>query len=227
MGLTEILLAQHNVSVIDRNISYKNYVPLDLSAQNAEVNATIVADSNKFSAYLAKYLDRHNALAAFGGYCEKRQLYQRSDLFQDEETPRDVHIGLDIWTNTGTAVLAALDGKVHSFNYNPGLGNYGPTIVLEHEIDEVTFFTLYGHLSMESIEEIEIGDVVKKGQRIAELGSAFENGDYPPHLHFQIIADIDEWFGDYPGVCSASDLDFFLENCPDPNLLLKIQHTNQ
>ena len=49
------------------------------------------------------------------------------------------------------------------------------------------------------------------------------NGDYPPHLHFQIINDLQGNFGDYLGVCSANELDFYKENCPDPNLILKLK----
>jgi murein DD-endopeptidase MepM/ murein hydrolase activator NlpD len=131
---------------------------------------------------------------------------------------------LDIWIKAGTPVFSALDGKVHSFDYNTGIGNYGPTIILEHRINDMVFYTLYGHLSLESIEEIEIGDVFGKGQKLAALGDASVNGDYAPHLHFQIIRDIGGAFGDYAGVCSAKDLDFYLQNCPDPNLLLKLKN---
>ena len=49
-----------------------------------------------------------------------------------------------------------------------------------------------------------------------------ENGDYPPHLHFQIILDIENFYGDYPGVCSENDLKYYSQNCPDPNLVLKL-----
>ncbi len=63
---------------------------------------------------------------------------------------------------------------------------------------------------------------VQKGQQIATLGLPPINGDYAPHLHFQIIIDMEGKFGDYPGVCSENTLAFYKENCPDPNGLLKI-----
>lgn len=84
------------------------------------------------------------------------------------------------------------------------------------------FYTLYGHLSLDSLDGLEIGTVFKKGEQFATLGDAAINGDYAPHLHFQIIKNIADKFGDYPGVCSKKELPFYLENCPDPNLLLKI-----
>ena len=220
--LETILKNIQNVKVIDNSISYDHYINLDLSVSNPELAQLEGADSSNFEKYIETYLNNSNSKVARGGYNEQRNLYKRSSVFNDNATEeRNIHIGLDLWIRSNTKVLAALDGIVHSFNYNVGLGNYGPTIILEHSIENHIFYTLYGHLSIESIEQIEIGDVFKKGQTLATLGDASVNGDYAPHLHFQIIEDIADNFGDYPGVCSSNNLDFYLKNCPDPNLLLK------
>ena len=222
--LNAILKSIQNVKVVDDTIGYNDYFPIDLSTANQDFSEQKIENSSSFEAYIEFYLLKNKAKVLYGGYSEKRNLYQRSDIFNDLETEeRNIHIGLDLWIKAGTTVLAALDGKIHSFNFNTGLGNYGPTIILEHAIEDHIFYTLYGHLSIESIEEIEIGDVFKKGQKLATLGDAGVNGDYAPHLHFQIIIDIQENFGDYPGVCSQNNFDYYLENCPDPNLLLKIR----
>ncbi|RZJ31268.1 MAG: peptidase M23 [Flavobacterium sp.] len=197
------------------------YVPIDLSADN-ELIAELKT-SKDFEDYIGEFLRQKKAVVAFGGYNERRNLYRRSDIFNDEESVRDIHIGIDLWAEAETAVLAPIDGIVHSFDFNTGLGNYGPTIILEHNISNTSFYTLYGHLSVESIEDIEIGDKIAAGEEFAALGDASVNGDYAPHLHFQIIIDIEDNFGDYPGVCSQSDLDHYLKNCPDPNLLLKLK----
>lgn len=226
MDLRTVLERQTDVYVIDRKIPYEDYVHLDLSPENKEISEDLVSGSSEFEKYIETYIANGKAQVAFGGYNERRQLYKRSELFNEEDQDqRDIHIGLDIWAEAGTSVLAALDGKVHGFDFNAGKGNYGPTMLLEHTIEGQTFYTLYGHLSVESIEDIEIGDVFRKGQQIATLGDASVNGDYPPHLHFQIIEDLEDNFGDYPGVCNEKDLEFYLRNCPDPNLLLKIKHT--
>lgn len=167
---------------------------------------------------------KKNAKVAFGGYIEERNLYKRANLFNsDESEERNIHIGLDLWVESGTAVLAALDGKIYGFDNNAGLGNYGPTIIIEHRIENQFFYTLYGHLSMESIEKIELGSFFKKGEKIGALGDSSVNGGYSPHLHFQIIKDINSYLSDYPGVCSKNTLDYYVENCPNPNLLLKIK----
>lgn len=222
--LETLLKSIQNVKVIDDSINSKDYIPLDLSTFNVELSKLDLGDAIEFENYIENYLTANQAHIAFGGYNEERNLYKRSTVFNDSETEeRNIHIGLDLWIKAGTLVLAALDGTVHSFNYNAGLGDYGPTIILKHQIEDHTFYTLYGHLSLESITEMEIGAAFKKGQKLATLGNSAINGDYAPHLHFQIIKNIGDYFGDYPGVCSKNDLEYYLENCPDPNILLKIK----
>lgn len=222
-SLETVLRNTQNVKVIADSISLNQYVALDLSVLNHNLSKESLADSADFENYIEGYLTLHNAKVAYGGYNEERNLYKRSTIFKDEETEeRNIHIGLDLWIKAGTPILAALDGKVHSFNFNAGFGDYGPTIILEHQVESQTFYTLYGHLSLDSLDNIATGTVYKKGQQIGSLGDSAVNGDYSPHLHFQIIKNIEGNFGDYPGVCTKSDLDFYLDNCPDPNLLLKI-----
>jgi len=222
--LESVLLAQKNVKVIDASIPYERYQPIDLSVSNSDLLALKNADD--FETYINTHLQKNKAKVAFGGYKELRNLYKRSNIFNDIELEeRNIHIGIDLWIKEGTPVLSAFDGTVHSLDYNVGLGNYGPTIILEHKIDGVTFYTLYGHLSIESIEALKVGHAFKAGAPLGTLGDSSVNGDYAPHLHFQIIAEIEDYVGDYPGVCSKHDLDFYLRNCPDPNLLLKLNQS--
>lgn len=221
--LLSILNQIKDVQVIDASINTTDYIGLDLSKTNTALLEFNCDNASEFEAYIESYLNKNDAKVAFGGYNEVRNLYKRSEIFNSKnQKERNIHIGLDLWIKAETTVLAALDGIVHSFKTNLGLGNYGPTIVLKHEIENVTFYTLYGHLSEKSTTHLTIGSLFKKGAPIATLGDSTVNGNYAPHLHFQIIKDIEHYFGDYPGVCSADELDFYLSNCPDPNLLLKL-----
>lgn len=221
--LNNILRNQEDVYVIDSSIDYKSYVAFDLSAKHTDELDLNLTDSGKFEEFVENHLLKNMAKVAFGGYLEHRNLYKRSENFnQKNSEERNIHIGLDLWIKAGTSVLSALDGKIHSFQNNTLLGDYGPTIIVEHEIEGFTFYTLYGHLSLESLNNKRLGQLVKKGEKIAELGKPPVNGDYAPHLHFQIIKNIQHKKGDYPGVCSLTEVDFYKENCPDPNLLLKI-----
>ncbi len=209
--------------VISPEIAYSEYLPLDLSVTNADLQNHKLETAQEYEAFIQNQLDADGGKIMFGGYIETRNLYQRSTVFKNSNTDeRNIHIGLDLWINQEAPIYAALDGKIHSFKNNTALGDYGPTLILEHEIDDFKFHTLYGHLSEESLIGKNVGDSVQKGTQIATLGLPPINGDYAPHLHFQIIIDMEGKFGDYPGVCSEKMLSFYKENCPDPNWLLKI-----
>lgn len=222
--LEAIFSKLENIKVIDDSIPYSQYTPIDLSVSNSELSQIDLKNPNDFEIFIENHLRKNKAKVAFGGYNEVRNLYKKSSLFNDEQADeRNIHIGMDLWIKARTLVLAALDGTVYGFDNNIGVGNYGPTIILKHNIENQTFYTLYGHLSVESIENIEIGMFFKKGQQIATLGDSSVNGGYSPHLHFQIIKNIEDNFSDYPGVCNQKDLEYYLENCPNPNLVLTIQ----
>ncbi|TRX35690.1 peptidoglycan DD-metalloendopeptidase family protein [Flavobacterium restrictum] len=214
-----------NVKVIAQELDYSEYMPLDLSVNNAELLQLDLGNATTFEEFIQNKLALNNSKVGFGGYNEERNLYKRSTVFKDSDTEeRNIHIGLDVWIAAGTPVLAAIDGSIHSFANNANLGDYGPTIILEHQLENLTFYTLYGHLSLESLTNLTVGTFFEKGQQIATLGESTVNGDYAPHLHFQIIHDLGAKKGDYPGVSSKNELAFYLKNCPDPNLLLKIEN---
>jgi murein DD-endopeptidase MepM/ murein hydrolase activator NlpD len=136
--------------------------------------------------------------------------------------PRRLHLGVDIWGPAGTKVMAPLDGIVHSFAFNNNDSDYGATIILTHHLDGIGFHTLYGHLSLNSLKNLYEGQHITKGEVIAEFGMRFENGNWPPHLHFQVIGYMQGWKGDYPGVCRFSERMQWLADCPDPNIILKM-----
>jgi murein DD-endopeptidase MepM/ murein hydrolase activator NlpD len=193
-------------------------IHIDLSPANELLRTVDVSDSSEFGAFVVEWIRAHQADFAWGGYHEQRAIYKRSGLFNDTSLPeRDWHLGIDLWAPTGTGVLAAEDGVIHSFQDNQGWGNYGPTIILQHSFGELTFHTLYGHLSRESLDTITLGQSVVKGQPIGALGSEQVNGDYPPHLHFQVIVDMEGRGGDYPGVAHRDDLVYYALNCPNPS----------
>lgn len=212
------------IPVICSEYQLSDYTLLDLSRTNTELDVEVLKDPDRHHKQLQEFLKEKNAKVAYGGYLEQRKLYDRSDYFQaaHPDDTRNIHLGIDLWCEAGTEVITPLDGKIHSFQENTNFGDYGPTIILIHEIEGFTFHTLYGHLSKTSLEELEVGKTVKAGDQIAALGQPFENGDYAPHLHFQIVIDMEGNTGDYPGVCSKNTLEFYKQNCPDPNLLLKI-----
>ncbi len=121
-----------------------------------------------------------------------------------------------------TEVHSPLDGIVHSFQDNKQTADYGPTIILEHHLDGVTFYTLYGHLSRSALKTLRVGQKIKKGQFIASVGTPQENGGWPEHLHFQIIDDMQGEKGNFIGVIEPSKVGYWAKRCPDPNLILML-----
>jgi 4-aminobutyrate aminotransferase-like enzyme/Ser/Thr protein kinase RdoA (MazF antagonist) len=158
---------------------------------------------------------------AVGRYNEARAWYNTPAFGGGHPTDehRTIHLGLDLFAEPGTGVCAALDGTVHLFANNAKRLDYGPVIILKHSDD---FFTLYGHLTLDSLDDLAIGLTIAKGQRIGKIGSPPTNGDWAPHLHFQIITDLQGLGIDFPGVACASQRDKWLTLSPDPNGLIGI-----
>tara|TARA_B100000809_G_scaffold147876_1_gene145363 strand:- start:1188 stop:1856 length:669 start_codon:yes stop_codon:yes gene_type:complete len=201
-----------------------DYVWIDLSKNNVFLDKVNTNSSEDFSECVNQYLNDNNAKVAIGGYNEPRNIYKRSNNFNSSELEeRFIHLGIDLWTNAGVPIFAPLEGKIHSFKNNATEGNYGPTIILEHNLKGNIFYTLYGHLTTRSLEGLKVGRTICLGETFAVIGKSTENGDYPPHLHFQVIKDIKGMVGDFPGVTSLTNQKADLRNCLDPNLILKIR----
>ncbi len=157
-----------------------------------------------------------------GGYDEDRAIYA-GEAFTTGDEPRTVHMAVDVAAPAGTEVFAPLDGVVHSFRDNAAAFDYGPTIILEHQLaPDLILWSLYGHLSRESLDGLHTGKTIAAGERIAALGTAEVNGNWPPHLHFQLILDIGEMSGDFPGVFRKSERERWRLICPDPRPILGI-----
>lgn len=193
----------------------------DFTEANKELTAATVADTELFSTYIAAQLRNAGAKFGIGGYNENRTIYRRSELFGGAEE-RSIHLGIDVWGPAGTPVYTALGGMVHSFAFNNDFGDYGATIILLHQLETVAFYTLYGHLGLKDISVLKEGVYITRGEVIGHFGEPAENGNWPPHLHFQVIHDMEFKKGDYPGVCRISERERYLKNCPDPDLILKM-----
>ena len=210
--------------------------PFDFTSGNTELAPELISDTELFACYIKGKLKENGARFGIGGYNEHRTLYARSRHFDAvrsghnypevetiaTEEHRRLHLGIDIWGQEGTGVYCPLDGIVHSFAFNNNDSDYGATIILTHNLDGVHFHTLYGHLSLNSLKNLYAGERVYRGMVLSEFGMRFENGNWPPHLHFQIIGDMDNWEGDYPGVCKYSEREAWLANSPDPDIILQL-----
>lgn len=213
----------HRLSpVLPLDLTAGEPVVFDFTAGGRELERVDLNDTAGFTERLFERIAAADLPVGIGRYGEDRALYRHSPLFDGAAERRSLHLGIDLFVVDGTPVLAPLDGTVHSFADNSGLGDYGPTVILEHHLGEVELWTLYGHLSRDSLEGLEVGDPIAAGQEVGRLGDAHENGSWPPHLHFQLIAEIGDHRGDFPGVAAPSERERWLARCPDPNLILRI-----
>ena len=207
--------------VIRYDFKRQPFLKMDLSGENEALKHVDLNDEKSFTNFIFDQLETAKVPFGVGGYAERRLLYSRSDLFTGEEQ-RTVHLGIDIWGKAGTPVYAPLDGIVHSFANNAVHGDYGPVIILKHIIEGFEIHSLYGHLSKSSLNGLFEGKEFKAGQQVGQFGIYGENFHWPPHIHFQLIRDMQGYRGDYPGVCKESERNFYLNNCPDPSLMLKL-----
>ncbi len=226
MNSLEMILQKHTSNffpILPFDLNDSKTVIFDFTSNNTELTQEILANTEKFTRYIFSALERNGALFGIGRYNENRTIYARSNLFGTQATARTIHLGIDLWTREGTSVYAPFEGHVHSFNDNAGYGDYGPTIILEHMLDGAQFYTLYGHLSRESLQGLHNGKVFHKEGIIGAVGDTKVNGSWPPHVHFQVIKTMGEKRGDFPGVTSQHERDFYLALCPNPNSILGIK----
>lgn len=89
-----------------------------------------------------------------------------------------LHTGLDFPAEPGTPVLAAAGGVVQAVEWHP---EYGQLLTLDHG-NGLT--TRYAHLSR---LHVAAGDLVKRQQKVAEVGSSGRSTG--PHLHFEVLVE--------------------------------------
>jgi murein DD-endopeptidase MepM/ murein hydrolase activator NlpD len=194
-------------------------IVLDLS-KGAQLCGLPIAglDVDKLSDLIERTMAEAGTAFAFGRWAEPRELYNNEHFAsEDSAETRTVHMGVDLFCVTETPVYAPLDGVVSILSNNVGALDYGPLVVLEHADGKGgSFYTLYGHLSLDTLEQIAIGQQVAAGEPIGWVGEPPTNGNWPPHLHFQVVNDLLGLGKDFPGVALASAKDYWLELSPSP-----------
>ena len=209
------------------SVALKDAIVFDLSVGSPEFEGgSDLTDTPTLTAKLFERIRRSGVSAGIGRYDEARLIYT-SAAFEcppgEHPERRTVHLAIDVFVEPGSEVMVPLDGRIHSARDNGDRLDYGPTIVLEHAPpDGPLFYTLYGHLTPASLEGASVGRTFRKGDVLGRVGAPPENGDWPPHVHFQIVADLLDRRGEFPGVAAASRRAVWLSLCPDPNLVLGI-----
>ncbi len=210
-------------------INSNDYFVLDLGIGSTQLgHEHTFNDAHKHEASVKRLLSIEKKSFAIGKYNEVRPLYSSDDfttIGNNGRRWRTVHIGLDFFHDSDTEVYAFYQGIVHAIHYNSGNKNYGYTVILKHQMGDSFFFTLYGHLSGKVLSHLKLGQTVQTGETIAWFGNPSENGNWAPHLHFQIILDLLNFENDFPGVCYVHEREIYTTICPNPSELFGIIET--
>jgi 4-aminobutyrate aminotransferase-like enzyme/Ser/Thr protein kinase RdoA (MazF antagonist) len=214
-------------SILDADAKTAPSVVFDLSVGSTFLGAKPGGANNpELREKLSAEMKRAGAAFGVGRYDEPRMVYT-SPLFGASSNPTDerrtIHLGMDLFVEPGTRLRAPLDGVVQVAANNVAPLDYGPLVILRHETsDGEKFFTLYGHLTKETLAGLKEGQRVRRGEEFARVGATAENGGWVPHVHFQIILDLLDLGTDFLGVAYASQRAVWTGLSPDPNLLLGI-----
>jgi 4-aminobutyrate aminotransferase-like enzyme/Ser/Thr protein kinase RdoA (MazF antagonist) len=197
---------------------------LDLSVGSPTLNGHDTDDTEAFARRVVDVMDRVGARVGLGRWLEPRGFYL-TEAFEgrpsDLPERRTVHLGIDVFTRAGAEVRSPLPARVRSVKDNADRLDYGPTVILEHDSPDGPFWTLYGHLQRASVADLASGLSLAAGERFARVGPPPENGDWPPHLHLQIVTDLLDGDGNVPGVAAPREVDVWASFAPDPDLLLR------
>ncbi len=201
--------------------------PLDLSVSSKWIgHQSDFNDLELFQFKIEKLQKEHPSKLIAGGYLEPRPLYTSSaydKIGNYGRERRTVHLGIDFWLPKNTPVHTLLDSEVVIAVNDAGDKEYGGLVVLKHDFDTLSFYTLYGHLSVASAIAHTVGDKLMAGDQIGVLGDYPENGNWAPHLHFQVMLSVLDYTNDFPGVAYHSQIEVWKSICPDPNSLFKLQ----
>lgn len=194
-----------------------NTLILDLSEGSTALGKPLDNLSvEQFAALIDAAMQRANTSFALGRWGERRALY-RSEHFTSGNEARTVHLGVDVFCAARMRIRAPLDGVVDILANNSRPLDYGPMVILKHTAPSGhPFWTVYGHLGQECLKELRAGMPVGAGEYFATVGAPPDNGNWPPHLHFQVALDLLELGRDFPGVAAVSEQARWLRLSPNP-----------
>jgi 4-aminobutyrate aminotransferase-like enzyme/Ser/Thr protein kinase RdoA (MazF antagonist) len=215
----------HNCApVIRPHLASPRAAIIDLSAGSADAAAFAGLDGSALDRCVEEMIAARGGDFGVGRYGENRAIY-KGDAFGtvDPQVRRTVHLGIDIFAPAGEPVHAPLPGTVAFLHDDAVAFGFGPTVLLEHQTGDGTiFWTLYGHLSRQSLANLKAGQPIARGEAFAAFGAREENGQWPPHLHFQIVTDHLGLEARMHGVGVGAHWQVWRDVAPDPNVILGI-----
>lgn len=199
-------------------LSGQPYV-FDFSSANPRTLEYDPADFAQFQQLVFDELQASGREWGIGVYLEERRSVLR--LYpQMIEQGRVYHAGLDIVVPQGCQLFAPLDAVVYATGRESGVGNYGGYVVLQHQLADSVFYSLYGHL--DSAHRVQPGAQVSAGECFAAIGSGQDSGGWFTHTHLQIVTQQAVDAGRlFHGYVTAEDLQQIESLFPSPYPLFR------
>ena len=221
-SLVDWLAEQSFAPILGHSLTADNCKLLDFGMSSRLLaRVSDLADPAAYAQPLRDFLG--DGLVGIGYYNETRPIYLADMFAIDHHERRTVHLGVDLFAPPYSPIYAPLAGTIHSLANHREEQDYGPALILKHEpTAEICFFTLYGHLSPETLDRWQVGQQVDAGALLAYVGDYPDNGNWAPHLHIQIISDMLDNGDNFPGVCSPNSRDLWTSLSPDPNHFLRL-----
>lgn len=155
-----------------------------------------IKDQKKFNEKISSFRSKSNSTILYSWYLEKRlRLFSVLGFNQMISEKRYYHLWIDLSVLVWTQVFCPLDWEVFEFWYEEWEWNYWWYIILKHNFDWIKFYSLYWHLSYESIK-LKYWDKIKAWNKMWIIWNYNENWWYFHHLHLQIITEKwkENWF---------------------------------
>lgn len=145
---------------------------LSASEVSSEVNPEVSSESslNQMQLDANEIKEKYSLISPIQGQVTSRFGVRT----QTEDVISPYHVGLDIAANTGTIIIASMDGTVVAAGDMDG---YGKCV----QIQKDDILIIYGHCNALYVNK---GDIISQGQQIAEVGQT--GNATGPHLHFEI-----------------------------------------
>ncbi|MDQ0322767.1 4-aminobutyrate aminotransferase-like enzyme/Ser/Thr protein kinase RdoA (MazF antagonist) [Pararhizobium capsulatum DSM 1112] len=208
-------------AIIRPAVTKPKVMALDLTAMSSDAEAWATLDADGAERLIDERAAQAGADFAIGLYGEDRSVY-KGDAFETASvgTRRTVHLGIDIFAPAHELVHAPFAGTVAFIHDDAVDFGFGPTVLLEHRTDEGdVFWTLYGHLSRQSVQKLFVGQAISVGEAFCNFGASSENGNWSPHLHFQIVTDHLGLGGEMHGVGVRNQWQVWQSISPDPSVV--------
>lgn len=156
----------------------------DFSSENPQTMDYTTTDFDAFEDAIVSELQSAGRTWGIGRYLE-----ERGNLLRDYpniiEEGRVYHLGLDVIAPFETPLFAPLAAEVYEVGNETVPGNYGGYIILRHVVNEVPFYSFYGHLQTPAL--VTVGQRLEPGEIFARLGRDTDSGGWFCHVHLQIM----------------------------------------